>query len=121
LDAGRRGVFCLSSRFSPWLLATAGGLLLAAGLGVILSLPQSATSRSARANRNAPGSLHARDRVAREAFLLSRRGLNFGVPPGAYRAAIAQMRRQERKAGCDGLAASGCFSRVERSWSFAID
>ncbi len=39
-----------------------------------------------------------RDRVAREAFLLSRRGLNFGVPPGAYRAAIVQMRRQERKA-----------------------
>ncbi len=57
-----------------------------------------ATSRSARANRNAPGSLEARDRVAREAFLLSRRGLIFGVPPGAYRAAIAQMRRQERTA-----------------------
>jgi hypothetical protein len=57
-----------------------------------------ATSRSARANRNAPGSLEARDRVAREAFLLSRRGLNFGVPPGAYRAAIVQMRLQESTA-----------------------
>ena len=66
-----------------------------------------ATSRSARANRNAPGSLEARDRVAREAFLLSRRGLNFGVPPGAYRAAIAQMRRQELRAvGSAGLDAT---------------
>ena len=57
-----------------------------------------ATSRSARANINAPGALHARDRVARETFFLSRRGLNFGVPHGAYRKAIAQMRRQERDA-----------------------
>jgi hypothetical protein len=36
--------------------------------------------------------------VAREAFFLRRRGLNFGVPPGAYGAAIAQMRLQELKA-----------------------
>jgi len=57
-----------------------------------------ATSRSARANINAPGALHARDRVARETFFLSRRGLNFGVPHGAYRKAIARMRRQERDA-----------------------
>jgi len=55
-----------------------------------------ASSRSARANLNAPGSLHARDRVAREAFFLSKRGLKFGLPPGAYRKAIAQMRMQER-------------------------
>ncbi len=55
-----------------------------------------ANSRSARANINAPGSLHARDRVAREAFFLSKRGLSFGLPPGAYRKAIAQMRLQER-------------------------
>ena len=86
----------MSRRFSPWLLAVAGGLLLAAGLGVILSSPMRATSRSFRANINAPGALHARDRVAREAFFLSRRGLNFGVPNGAYRKAIAQMRAQER-------------------------
>src|SRR5208282_4378484 len=102
-----KGVFALSRRFSPRLLAAAGGLLLAAGLGVILSSPMRATSRSARANRNAPGSLEAGDRVAREAFLLSRRGLNFGVPPGAYRAAIAQMRLQERTAfGSAGLDAT---------------
>ncbi|MGC2759940.1 MAG: hypothetical protein WA206_01370 [Candidatus Binatus sp.] len=94
----------MSRRFSPRLFAAAGGLLLAAVLGVILSLPLRATSRSARANRTAPGSLEARDRVAREAFFLSRRGLNFGVPPGAYRAAIARMRRQERTAvGSAGL------------------
>src|SRR5580692_10344629 len=55
-----------------------------------------ANSRSARANRNAPGSLRARARVAREAFFLSKRGLSFGLPPGAYRKAIAQMRLQER-------------------------
>ncbi len=88
----------MSRRFSPRLFAAAGGLLLAAGLGAILSFPMRATPRSARANRNAPGSLEARDRVAREAFFLSRRGLNFGVPPGAYRAAIGQMRGQERTA-----------------------
>jgi hypothetical protein len=88
----------LSRRFSPWLLAAGGGLLLAAGVVVILSSPMRATSRSARANINAPGALHARDRVAREAFFLSRRGLSFGLPPGAYRKAIAQMRMQERYA-----------------------
>lgn len=69
-----------------------------------------ATSRSARANINAPGALHGRDRVAREAFLLSRRGLSFGLPPGAYRKAIAQMRMQERiavpGAGFDGTDAT---------------
>jgi len=73
-------------------------LLLLAGLAVILFSPMRATSRSARANINAPGALHARERVAREAYFLSRRGLSFGVPPGAYCAAIAQMRRQERDA-----------------------
>src|ERR1700691_1556255 len=67
-----------------------------------------ATSRSARANINAPGALHARDRVAREAFFLSRRGLNFGVPDGAYRKAIAQMRAQERDtSGSNDADASG--------------
>jgi hypothetical protein len=94
---GRRGVFALSRGFSPLLFAAAGGLLLAAGLAVILSSPMRASSRSARANINAPGSLHARDRVAREAFFLSKRGLRFGLPPGAYRKAISQMRMQERK------------------------
>ncbi|HEY6298685.1 MAG TPA: hypothetical protein VIW95_03490 [Candidatus Binatus sp.] len=34
--------------------------------------------------------------MARETFFRSRRGLNFGVPHGAYRKAIAHMRRQER-------------------------
>jgi hypothetical protein len=79
------------------LFVAAGGLLLAAGLAVILSSPMRASSRSARANINAPGSLRARDRVAREAFFLSKRGLRFGLPPGAYRKAISQMRMQERK------------------------
>jgi hypothetical protein len=78
------------------LFAAAGGLLIAAFLAVVLSSPMRASSRSARANINAPGSLRARDRVAREAFFLSRRGLIFGAPPGAYRKAIAQMRLQER-------------------------
>ena len=36
--------------------------------------------------------------MAREAFFLSRRGLNFGIPHDAYRKAIAQMRMQERDA-----------------------
>ena len=66
-----------------------------------------ASSRSARANLNAPGSLHARDRVAREAFFLSKRGLKFGLPLGAYRKAIAQMRTQERtSAGSAALSAT---------------
>ena len=79
----------MSRGFSPWLLAAAGGLLLAAGLAVILFSPMRATSRSAAANLNAPGALHARDRVAREAFFLSRRGLKFGIPHRAYRKAIS--------------------------------
>jgi len=80
-------------------------LLVAAGLGVILSFPTRTTSRSARENLNAPGALHARDRVAREAFFLSRRGLNFGLPAGAYGTAIVQMRRLEgRAAGSAELA-----------------
>ena len=57
-----------------------------------------ATSRSSAVNRNAPGALHARDRVAREAFFISRRGLNFGIPHRAYRKAIRQMRMQEAEA-----------------------
>ncbi len=83
---------------SPLIFVAAGGLLIAAGLGVILSFPQRATSRSARDDRNSIGALHARERVAREAFFVSKRGLNFGVPAGAYHTAIAQMRRQERNA-----------------------
>jgi len=98
----------LSRRFSPWLFAAAGGLLLAAGLVVILFFPMRAAPRSARDDRNSRGSLHARDRVAREAFFHSRRGLNFGVPHGAYRAAIAHMRRRERKGvGSAKLEATG--------------
>jgi hypothetical protein len=76
-----------------------------------------ASSRSARANLNAPGSLNARDRVAREAFYLSKRGLSFGLPPGAYRKAIAQMRTQERKSvgsaaldGTDSTPAAASFA-----------
>ena len=80
------------------LLAVAGGLLLAAGLIVVLSVPRRATPGSAAAHRNAPGALSGRDRVAREAFLTSRRGLEFGIPSGAYRKAIDMMRRQERSA-----------------------
>jgi hypothetical protein len=86
----------VSRRFSLWLVAAACGLLLAAGLGVIRSAPIFATPHPT--NFNAPGALHARDRATREAFLQSRRGLNFGLPPDAYRKAIAQMRRQERDA-----------------------
>ena len=78
-----------------------------------------ATSRSARANINAPGALHARDRVAREAFFLSRRGLNFGVPHGAYRKAIAQMRMQERGAsGSNTLDRAGSMApAVSLAWN----
>jgi hypothetical protein len=57
-----------------------------------------ATSRSSAANRKAPGALRARNRVAREAFFVSRRGLNFGIPHRAYRKAIDQMRMQEAEA-----------------------
>ena len=93
-------------------------MLLAAGVGVILSSPMRATSRSARANINAPGALHARDRVAREAFLLSRRGLNFGLPQGAYQEAIAQMRRQERNAAVTHDDASGATpAAASFAWS----
>src|SRR6266481_3606875 len=84
--------------FSARLLAVAGGLLLVAGLIVVLSVPQRATPGSAAAHRNAPGALRGRDRVAREAFFIAKRGLNFGIPTGAYRRAIARMRRQERSA-----------------------
>ena len=78
-----------------------------------------ATPRSARANVNAPGALHARDRVAREAFFLSRRGLNFGVPHGAYRKAIAQMRMQERGAsGSNTLERAGSMApAVTLAWN----
>ena len=116
---GRRGVFALSRKFSPWLLAAAGGLLLAAGLGVVLSSPQRATPGSGRRNRNTPGSLEARNRVARDAFFLSRRGLNFGLPPGAYRNAIAQMHRQERMAadGTGLLATDSTQAGNSFSWS----
>lgn len=93
-------------------------MLLAAGVGVILSSPMRATPRSARANINAPGALHARDRVAREAFLLSRRGLNFGLPQGAYQEAIAQMRRQERDAAVTHDDASGATpAAASFAWS----
>ncbi len=86
----------MSRRFSLWLVAAACGLLLAAGVGVIRSAPIFATPHPT--NFNAPSALHARDRATREAFLQSRRGLNFGLPTDAYRNAIAQMRRQERDA-----------------------
>jgi hypothetical protein len=88
----------LSRHFSPCLFAAAGGLLLAAALVVILFFPQRARSLAAGANPDADSSMRLRDRAAREAFIASRRGLNFGVPPDAYRAAIAQMRMQERRA-----------------------
>ena len=87
--------------FSARLLAVAGGLLLVAGFVVVLSMPQRATPGSAAAHRNAPGALRGRDRVAREAFFVAKRGLNFGIPAGAYRRAIARMHRQERIAEKD--------------------
>lgn len=114
-----RGVHRLFSSFSARLLAIAGGLLLFAGLAVVLSVPQRATPGSAAAHRNAPGALRARERVAREAFLASKRGLNFGIPRGAYRNAIAQMRRQERIATNDpGESASAAAPPVTvLAWS----
>src|SRR5258708_8620647 len=96
----------LSSSFSARLLAIAGGLLFLAFLIVVLSIPQRATPRSAGAHRSAPRALRGRDRAAREAFLIRKRGLNFGIPPGAYRRAIARMRRQERIAGTDSSSAT---------------
>ena len=101
-------------------VAGSGRLALAAGIGVILSSPMRATSRSARANIDAPGALHARDRVAREAFFLSRRGLNFGIPHDAYRKAIAQMRMQEHGAsGSNTLdrAADSMAPSVTLAWN----
>jgi hypothetical protein len=105
----------LSRRFSPWLFAAAGGLLLAAGLAVVLSSPMRATSRSSAANRKSPGALHARNRVAREAFFISRRGLNFGIPHRAYRKAIDQMRKQEAVA----RRASQTFDSTQPAVTFA--
>jgi centrosomal CEP192-like protein len=101
------------------LFVAAGGLLLAAGLAVILSSPMRASSRSARANINAPGSLRARDRVAREAFFLSKRGLSFGLPPGAYRKAISQMRMQEHKpvGSATQNATDSTLASVSFAWS----
>ncbi len=86
----------MSRRFSPLLFVTACGSLLAVGLSVILSSPTAATPRSTPGTLNATAALHSRDRTAREAFFVNRRGLNFGLPSNAYRKAIAQMRRQER-------------------------
>src|SRR4029077_11954332 len=93
--------------FSARLLAVAGGLLLVAGLVVVLSMPQGATPGSAAAHRNAPGALRGRDRVAREAFFIAKRGLHFGIPAGAYSRAIARMRRQERSAASASSSAMG--------------
>jgi len=95
---GSRGVFALSRSFSSLQNGAGCSVLVAAAIALILAFPMRAMSRSERADFDAPGAIHARDRVAREAFLLSRRGLNFGLPPNAYRKAIAQMRRQEREA-----------------------
>ena len=61
--------------------------------------------------------MRVRDRMAREAFELSRRGLNFGVPPDAYRAAIAEMRRQERKS--DGSAKPEAADTTQGAGAFA--
>jgi hypothetical protein len=100
-------------------LAVAGTLLLAAGFAVILSSPMRAASRSAPEDFDARGAQHARDRVAREAFFISRRGLSFGVPPGAYRKAIRQMRRQERDALASSSMSAGDLTTpaVSPSWS----
>jgi hypothetical protein len=94
-------------------------LLLAAGFAVILSSPMRAAPRSAPANFGAPGAQHARDLVAREAFFISRRGLSFGVPPGAYRKAISHMRRQERAAVASSTLSVGDLATpaVSPSWS----
>lgn len=70
--------------------------MLTAIVGILAS-PLLATPRSAAEDRPSSAVSLARDRIARERFLASRRGLNFGVPTGAYRAAIAQMRSQERE------------------------
>src|SRR5258708_10674554 len=96
----------LYSSFSAHLLAVASGLLFLAFLVVVLSVPLRAMPGSAVVHRSAPHALRARDRAAREAFLISKRGLNFGIPPGAYRRAIARMRRQERIAGSNSSSAT---------------
>src|ERR1700687_1367728 len=106
----QRGAARLFRSFSARLLAVAGGLLLVAGLIVVLSVPQRATPGSAAAHRNAPGAQRGRDRVAREAFFIAKRGLNFGIPAGAYRRAIARMRRKEKSAGLNLSAASSVSS-----------
>jgi hypothetical protein len=51
--------------------------------------------------------------------LIARRGLNFGVPAGAYRAAIRHMRRQERAAGIAGNSqfASSPQGAVALAWN----
>jgi len=93
--------------------------MLGAGLGVILFLPMRATPRSTRDDRNSTGSLRARDRVAREGFFISKRGLNFGVPRDAYRKAVAQMRRQERDAAASSTleTAGSAQAGVSLGWS----
>src|SRR5882757_1664970 len=98
--------------FSARLLAVAGGLLLVAGFVVVLSVPQRATPGSAAAHRNAPGALRGRDRVAREAFFIAKRGLNFGIPAGAYRRAITRMRQQERSLRIDQRASNSPSSAM---------
>src|SRR5260370_22029878 len=55
---------------------------------------------------SAPRAVGGRDRAAREAFLIRKGGRNFGIPAGAYRRAIARMRRQERIAGTDSSSAT---------------
>ena len=105
----------MSRTFSLWLRAASGGLLLAGALTVILASPAPATPRSARENLGAPGALHAR-RAAREAFFLSRRGLNFGMPPDAYRNAITQMRLQERDSAANAARESSAGA-VPLAWN----
>jgi hypothetical protein len=63
------------------------------------------------------GALHARDRLAREVFTMSRRGLRFGVPPGAYRDAIAQMRKQERTSSASAVISATDATAATFSWS----
>ena len=85
-------------------------MLLVAALVVVLLVPQRATPGSAAAHRNASGARRGRELVAREAFFTSKRGLNFGIPAGAYRRAIARMHRQERRAEGERSAANGLSS-----------
>ncbi len=57
--------------------------------------------------------------MAREAFFLSRRGLNFGVPHGAYRKAIAWMHQQERDGAANStlVASSSMAPAVSFAWT----